>query len=40
MPDICINQLMEKLPQIRGIDELYQKAVLLYVLLIDGDMPA
>lgn len=40
MSDICINQLMAKLPQIRGIDELYQKAVLLYVLLTDGDMPA
>lgn len=39
MSDICINQLMAKLTQIRGIDELYEKAVLLYVLLTDGDMP-
>jgi uncharacterized membrane protein YkvA (DUF1232 family) len=39
MPDISIHQLMAKLTEIRGIDELYEKAILLYVLLTDGDVP-
>lgn len=40
MVDINIHQLTAKLKQIRGADELFQKAVLLYVLLTDGDIPA
>lgn len=39
MPDLSIHQLFSKLRQIRGMQELLEKAVLLYVLLTDADMP-
>ena len=33
------SDIMRKLKEIKGIKELLEKAVLLYVLLTDGDLP-
>ena len=38
MPDISIDTLFSKLKEIKGVEALLTKAVLLYVLLIDGDI--
>jgi len=39
MPDISINKLMAKLKSIKGLEELLEQAVLLYILLTDADVP-
>lgn len=38
MPDISIDRLFSKLKEIKGVEELLEKAALLYVLLTDGDI--
>jgi len=38
MPDIPIDKLFSKLKEIKGVEELLEKAALLYVLLTDGDI--
>ncbi len=38
-PDLPINSLLTKLKTIRGMKELLHKAVLLYILLLDADVP-
>ena len=38
MPDIPIDKLFSKLKEIKGVEELLEKAVLLYILLTDGDI--
>ena len=38
MPDIPIDKLFSKLKAIKGVEALLEKAVLLYVLLTDGDI--
>ncbi|GAA0695243.1 YkvA family protein [Marinobacterium maritimum] len=37
--DLPVNSLLDKLKSIRGMKELLHKAVLLYVLLLDADVP-
>jgi uncharacterized membrane protein YkvA (DUF1232 family) len=39
MPDLPIKPFMSKLNQIKGINIVFEKALLLYVLLIDADIP-
>ncbi len=38
--DLPVNSLLDKLKSIRGMKELLHKAVLLYILLLDADVPA
>ena len=39
MPELSHQQLLSKLKSIRGLKELIHPALLLYVLVMDGDIP-